>query len=261
MMFQSTHPRRVWRQGSLSGSTKVCKFQSTHPRRVWPVCPEYYRTRRWFQSTHPRRVWPKKEKAAAKEAKFQSTHPRRVWLITGSYRSRTQRFQSTHPRRVWPIIRAMMADKYKVSIHTPTQGVTSLKIWMEKSESFNPHTHAGCDLMVWQKNPVMQFQSTHPRRVWLVILTRYKCSCCFNPHTHAGCDCLIKLYPATACRFQSTHPRRVWHGGGVFQSRSGLVSIHTPTQGVTYQIVGGNGDEAVSIHTPTQGVTSFLAFF
>ena len=33
------------------------------------------------------------------------------------------------------------------------------------------------------------------------------------------------------------------------------VSIHTPTQGVTGNIVNGNGIVIVSIHTPTQGVT------
>ncbi len=33
----------------------------------------------------------------------------------------------------------------QVSIHTPTQGVTSLSIISNTIESFNPHTHAGCD--------------------------------------------------------------------------------------------------------------------
>ena len=55
------------------------------------------------------------------------------------------------------------------------------------------------------------FQSTHPRRVWpkqgIVKFTVEG----FNPHTHAGCDYL--LLPNTSCL---------------------LVSIHTPTQGVTF---------------------------
>ena len=55
---------------------------------------------------------------------------------------------------------------------------------------------------------------------------------CFNPHTHAGCDF------------------------GVIQARQeAVVSIHTPTQGVTIVIFNGINISIVSIHTPTQGVT------
>ena len=54
----------------------------------------------------------------------------------------------------------------------------------------------------------------------------------FNPHTHAGCDSLAVSVPV------------------IF-----IVSIHTPTQGVT-EIVADCGQRYyVSIHTPTQGVT------
>ena len=56
---------------------------------------------------------------------------------------------------------------------------------------------------------------------------------CFNPHTHAGCDF------------------------GVIQARQeAVVSIHTPTQGVTIVIFNGINISIVSIHTPTQGVTA-----
>ena len=55
----------------------------------------------------------------------------------------------------------------KVSIHTPTQGVTPL-----------------IRLLIL----VSKFQSTHPRRVWLTV-DWVGCICeSFNPHTHAGCD-------------------------------------------------------------------------
>ena len=56
----------------------------------------------------------------------------------------------------------------------------------------------------------------------------------FNPHTHAGCDRLFNLL-----RKQTT------------------VSIHTPTQGVTYLYVKVKAVFDVSIHTPTQGVTYY----
>ena len=55
----------------------------------------------------------------------------------------------------------------------------------------------------------------------------------FNPHTHEGCD---------------TEADK--------ESKSVIVSIHTPTKGVTK---GGRGYApryAVSIHTPTKGVTA-----
>ena len=142
---------------------------------------------------------------------FQSTHPRRVWLWKEGYERCWLRFQSTHPRRVWPH-RGHTAssavcfnphthagcdgsERYKeiealVSIHTPTQGVTSGKV----------HPTTG-----------HQFQSTHPRRVWLIISYKHAQSVSFNPHTHAGCD----------------------RSGRFTLCCSMDVSIHTPTQGVT----------------------------
>ena len=56
---------------------------------------------------------------------------------------------------------------YMVSIHTPTQGVTLYACCIRRqSWRFNPHTHAGCDLktaLAWIIQSL--FQSTHPRRV------------------------------------------------------------------------------------------------
>ena len=82
-----------------------------------------------------------------------------------------------------------------VSIHTPTQGVTfpidtELILYLF---CFNPHTHAGCDN--FQVHAVQNLDS-------------------FNPHTHAGCD----------------HQNKV-------NLRMMRVSIHTPTQGVTALII------------------------
>ena len=55
---------------------------------------------------------------------------------------------------------------------------------------------------------------------------------CFNPHTHAGCD------SSSVCWWLRS-----------------LVSIHTPTQGVTAITILHRCEVSVSIHTPTQGVT------
>ena len=107
-----------------------------------------------------------------------------------------------------------------VSIHTPTQGVTTSIMYPAQAS---------------------QFQSTHPRRVWLIYHFLHFRTECFNPHTHAGCDahCLSeKIYNAVSIHtptqgvtfiidrsnrsilFQSTHPRRVWHYAS--STRSGI---------------------------------------
>ena len=98
-----------------------------------------------------------------------------------------------------------------VSIHTPTQGVTFIYYTVFFNFRFNPHTHAGCDYGKWEilchrtvsiHTPtqgvtisnsdayrVIEFQSTHPRRVWHMTLFEALKFNSFNPHTHAGCDC------------------------------------------------------------------------
>ena len=77
----------------------------------------------------------------------------------------------------------------KVSIHTPTQGVTRPFMYcMALQKSFNPHTHAGCDFIDY-------------------ICIMFECS--FNPHTHAGCDLIHLALKMCYTVFQSTHPRRV----------------------------------------------------
>ena len=55
---------------------------------------------------------------------------------------------------------------------------------------------------------------------------------CFNPHTHEGCDV-----------------------GKTFLFQILLVSIHTPTKGVTIETFLKILLTLVSIHTPTKGVT------
>ena len=82
----------------------------------------------------------------------------------------------------------------RVSIHTPTQGVTVIpSVIPAVIPGFNPHTHAGCD---FARGFVFHLHF------------------CFNPHTHAGCDIERDMI-----------------------SQRTKVSIHTPTQGVTVLLV------------------------
>ena len=112
---------------------------------------------------------------------------------------------------MWQQCCSVCCSPYRVSIHTPTQGVTvslSKLIPSLKFQSTHPRR-------VWHSKQycyreVLQFQSTHPRRVWHCCI-RYGASlACFNPHTHAGCDEAIHYSWIVMVEFQSTHPRRVW---------------------------------------------------
>ena len=208
------------------------RFQSTHPRRVWLWKEGYERCWLRFQSTHPRRVWQESTSLSDSSNLFQSTHPRRVWLLSMlrftykdvSIHTPTQgvtmeyflqyaryRFQSTHPRRVWLLSSSLKSATKNVSIHTPTQGVTHLRLPQRLIPMFQS-THPR---RVWQKwnallLKVRLFQSTHPRRVWHRGWHEQIPMLCFNPHTHAGCD-----------RME------------ILENVLSIVSIHTPTQGVT----------------------------
>ena len=165
---------------------------------------------------------------------FQSTHPRRVWLCRPGLSIRIGRvsihtptqgvtiaalpivtpgkmFQSTHPRRVWPIQDGGYSVWCNVSIHTPTQGVTGRIMFIIKTGIVSIHTPTqGVTWLICMLKALFLFQSTHPRRVWLVLIQVRLLLLSFNPHTHAGCD--ISKYMLS----------RIW-----------IVSIHTPTQGVT----------------------------
>ena len=100
----------------------------------------------------------------------------------------------------------------RVSIHTPTQGVTVL---------CPDHVN---DLLVSIHTPT---QGVTP--YWL-SLTR---SGSFNPHTHAGCDPGCSISPWSSWSFNPHTHAGCDSLSKVYDKRL-QVSIHTPTQGVTY---------------------------
>ena len=132
---------------------------------------------------------------------------------------------------VVPVIEAV---PLAVSIHTPTKGVTSISLTnISFLKSFNPHTHEGCDLVrfAWASRSISFNPHTH-EGCDKICCCNISITFCFNPHTHEGCD------------------QRVIG----FQNRY-LVSIHTPTKGVTTEEAFDKDVFHVSIHTPTKGVT------
>ena len=143
-------------------------------------------------------------------------------------------FQSTHPRRVWRWVRQNLPSNMHVSIHTPTQGVTSFFKTFFPFASVSIHTPTqGVTMEIYKVKVQSKFQSTHPRRVWQGDKLYIEGKISFNPHTHAGCDPQRAQNGTLILRFQSTHPRRVWPDYPTHLAKMILVSIHTPTQGVT----------------------------
>ncbi len=84
----------------------------------------------------------------------------------------------------------MLFKNVNISIHAPVKGATTLA--------------TGGDEVL------MEFQSTHPRRVrpcsWSSLLFQLQY---FNPRTREGCDKSGHQTVCTLIGFQSTHPRRV----------------------------------------------------
>ena len=167
-----------------------------------------------FQSTHPRRVWRGFNTLTPPIVMFQSTHPRRVWLFSPFLITCYLCGFNPHTHAGCDQGTVPFDREIKVSIHTPTQGVTltSSGTWSYQS----------------------MFQSTHPRRVWQygVCWSSYFCSS-FNPHTHAGCD--VNSLDGLGNYSERFNPHT--HAGCDPKKHpcawGPLVSIHTPTQGVT----------------------------
>ena len=94
-----------------------------------------------------------------------------------------------------------------VSIHTPTQGVTELVKRIPSVKQFQS-THPR---RVWLVHLVLEippymFQSTHPRRVWPSARSFLIFIPGFNPHTHAGCDsCILSYWTNNWCFNPHTH--------------------------------------------------------
>ena len=198
----------------MGSENKICfLFQSTHPRRVWQ-CELFTLFRFWYVSIHT------PTKGVTSESYLKTLGP---WSFN----------PHTHEGCDTAIANSDVAKRsFNPHTHEGCDLATTTG-WLQSS-CFNPHTHEGCDLEI-RRNPysLKEFQSTHPRRVWLG----------YNGKTR------------TASLFQSTHPRRVWHIANEENAREIFVSIHTPTKGVTQTFKPHRVTENVSIHTPTKGVT------
>ena len=147
LLFQSTHPRRVWLNTfrknpyfsyvSIHTPTKGVTYiycKGTTFSGVSIHTPTKGVTNNWcmakflmFVSIHtPTKGVTLCLHTDRVQFRFQSTHPRRVWHGIHRRQKRQKMFQSTHPRRVWHLV---------------------------KSKAYS----------------LFLFQSTHPRRVWHIF--------------------------------------------------------------------------------------------
>ena len=157
-----------------------------------------------FQSTHPRRVRQYYQRLGNTTWKFQSTHPRRV--RHSSSRPPREGGRSFNPRtREGCDICVTFKRKafLVVSIHAPAKGATPLSNCCRYCQTcFNPRTREGCDMHIISYNCMdLVFQSTHPRRVRLVIVVTNLSRLSFNPRTREGCDHLQLLYQQRTLSF------------------------------------------------------------
>ena len=98
--------------------------------------------------------------------------------------------------------------------------------------SFNPHTHAGCDLLVISLM-LLAYVSIHTPTQGVTACNDDGASIArFNPHTHAGCDLLDMLGYGSFIGF-NPHTHAGCDAVKSFLLDKSKVSIHTPTQGVT----------------------------
>ena len=158
-----------------------------------------------FQSTHPRRVWQTKACNCLRLLRF-NPHTHAGCDSTSSISSDQYCCFNPHTHAGCDYREIIEPGAITVSIHTPTQGVTVYEGDEVIAMLVSIHTPTqGVTLsagMGWEN---LQFQSTHPRRVWL-----------FQEPPFEGWFV-----------FQSTHPRRVWHRSGSSQAFRTCFNPHT----------------------------------
>ena len=123
-LFQSTHPRRVWRLYSLASAWGLSFNQHTHEGCDWRWCGRW---RHQTVSIHTPTKGVTHRYADLQRLILVSIHtPTKGVTISSLPSLNTYKFQSTHPRRVWLLFQVVESFFTIVSIHTPTKGVTIL---------------------------------------------------------------------------------------------------------------------------------------
>ena len=146
-------------------------------------------------------------------------------------------FQSTHPRGVRHCGKLLARGWIVVSIHALAWGATA------GAGAGLQHPAVSIHAPAWGATPppprrprlISMFQSTHPRGVRRCPRpSTLPNSSSFNPRTRVGCDWCLTWRSLCDCGFQSTHPRGVRRAELDAVEHLGLVSIHAPAWGATW---------------------------
>ena len=145
LRFQSTHPRRVWRF-FVRPWRRCSMFQSTHPRRVWPALGYILNAIGLCFNPHTHAGCDNPARERLSDSLSFNPHTHAGCDLGYGYDSTALRVSIHTPTQgVTDFFRCLVLSVY-VSIHTPTQGVTRpTRLVLILIVSFNPHTHAGCD--------------------------------------------------------------------------------------------------------------------
>ena len=130
-----------------------------------------------FQSTLPRREWHKMVSILLALLAFQSTLPRREWREK-TFLDRIPNNFNPHSHEGSDIGAVRAKDEKRISIHTPTKGVTPQRCYHRCGAAF---------------------QSTLPRREWPILFPLHLFLCHFNPHSHEGSDLERMEYIGIEC--------------------------------------------------------------
>ena len=186
--FQSTLPRREWRQEYHSLPGKL-QFQSTLPRREWQYQLYLYEILNEFQSTLPRREWLP-DFAITGYFPDISIHTPAKGVTLLSRRLKTWRVNfNPHSREGSDRPVVDFFAPYSISIHTPAKGVTGiLRTLIQRHPNFNPHSREGSD-WAWAWCRTWNTISIHTPAKGVTQVSQRRCWC---------------------SEFQSTLPRREW---------------------------------------------------
>ena len=122
--------------------------------------------------------------------------------------------------------------------------------------NFNPHSHAGSDIrwLTLALLPPCISIHTPTQGVTDILTSTAIIGKNFNPHSHAGSDISSRFTDSIIFYF-NPHSHAGSDAAPPAFSVPYAISIHTPTQGVTFHHASRILSFFISIHTPTQGVT------
>ena len=213
----------------------------------------------YTQSFNPRSREGSDEKDRSELLNVQSFNPRsREGSDPGTGKNLAPKvvFQSTLPRRERRIEPGCICIVPHVSIHAPAKGATgAIPDNYADISGFNPRSREGSDVSIITSRPVVEFQSTLPRRERPKQDAERTCYASFNPRSREGSDDTVEMNVNMALSFNprsregsdgNCYPPTDIHQSFNPRSREGSDDNHLTVLCKSY---------SVSIHAPAKGAT------